>query len=413
MGITLRHLVESDLPLVHHIRNHPDTLPFLHDQRSFSITDTIAWYHASNPKWLAIENDQTAVGYVRMSDHDVRNRNVKIGIDIHPQHRRQGFATAAYRLLFEQLIVEGWNRVWLEVLPSNTNAIELYKRLGFQHEGRLNSVVKRGNTYHDSLVMGKILCPITNKNVKVIVSYLGPRRFLPTNSRDYYHLLGYMLEQELTVNPGCQCDTVIIHNRDDGEFTDHWMKQSEELLNKVDGSVTPGGYLRVIKRQNIGISFGAYNYTFETFFKDYDHWFFIEDDQVIVKPGSYAKAIDQIRTDINTGFVAMVGVSTDKQFITHAHGGVGVSSRSILREVRRANICERHPNGHLPYHYAVGYTDQEQLGEIRFTNAIYKLGYNLVNHTWNEICVSWGVVDRRTPRMLPWNKAMEMSHRFC
>lgn len=49
-------------------------------------------------------------------------------------------------------------KVCLEVLASNTNAISLYKSLGFIEEGRQRKQVKIGNgMYEDLIIMGKFL----------------------------------------------------------------------------------------------------------------------------------------------------------------------------------------------------------------------------------------------------------------
>ncbi len=411
MSIVLRPLVEADLGFLAEVRHHPETLSCLHDQRTFSPEETLHWFRQTQPQWLVIENDRERVGYIRTSDRDTRNRSLKIGADIHPKFRRQGLAKAAYEILFEQLMLEGWDRVWLEVLPSNVAALALYRQLGFHFEGRLIGAVKRGNSREDSLVMGRLICPPTGRNAKVVVVYLGPRRFRPACSQESYQLLNFLLEQELSLDPGCLCDTLLIHNRDEHApyNQDPWVRRCEELLERVDGTATPQGQMRLITRKNVGISFGAYHHAFESHRRMYDYWLFTEDDQVLVKPGCFGRGIEQMQADPTVGFVAIVGASIHHGFPPHAHGGVGISSRSVLREVLRANPCERHPLGHLPYHWEPGYADQERLGEIRFTNAIHQLGYRLIDHDWDEICVSWGQPQRRTSRMIPWTPDMASS----
>ena len=413
--ISLRLLTKADLPFVWELRHHPLTLKYLHDQSSFSLKEVDQWFRTTKPQWYIIESDKRPVGYIRTSDHDDLNLNLKIGADIHPLFRRRGYAQAAYELLLERLYLAGWNRVWLEVLPSNQAAIALYLKLGFQHEGRMIGSVRRGSTREDSLVMGRSLDGTTGRNAKVIAVYLGPRRKFPTNSRDGYHLLAYLLEQELSLDPGCPCDTILVHNRDPANLlyqSDPWVRRSEALLASVHGQATPRGQIRLITRENIGISFGAYHHAFAVHRREYDYWMFTEDDQVLVRTGYFGQAIQQLQADPQVGFVAIVGCSRDRGFPPHAHGGVGISSRPVLRHVMRANPCKRHPEGHLPYHWEKGYRKQELLGEVRFTHAIHLLGYSLVNHDWDEICVSWGHTNRRTSRMVAWNVNLCHNHRF-
>jgi RimJ/RimL family protein N-acetyltransferase len=407
-SVQLRPLTDADLSFVSEVRHHPETLSFLHDQRIFSAEQMREWMRSRTPEWYMVEADGTMVGYVRISDRDSRNQCVKVGCDIHPRYRRRGFATAAYHALFDTLRWEGCHRVWLEVLPDNAAAISLYEKLGFLREGRLSQAVRHGNTWWDSLVMGRLVVPDTGINAKVVAVYIGQRRANPGSPQDAYDLLRFLLDKEVTVDPGCSADTIIVYNKDScmDEHRMFWARRAEEVLAGVDGLSTPRGRFRVIVRDNIGLSFGAFNHAFTYHMTEYDHWFFTEDDQVVIHDGCFASAIEQMQSDPQLGFVAIVGVSEDTAFPPHAHGGVGVSSRSVLRQVLAANRCERHPRGHLPYHWERGYDEQECKGEIRFTNAIHQLGYRLSNLNKNDVCVAWRDAGKRTPRMVPWSHAM-------
>ncbi len=132
-SVVLRPLEESDLEFLCDVRHHPDTLPFLHDPRSFSIEEVRHWFVTEDPEWLIVEHDGARVGYIRIADKDLTARRIKIGMDIHPAVRRQGLAFAAYQHLFQRLLQGGWKTVWLEVLSHNHAARELYEKLGFRY----------------------------------------------------------------------------------------------------------------------------------------------------------------------------------------------------------------------------------------------------------------------------------------
>jgi diamine N-acetyltransferase len=62
--------------------------------------------------------------------------------------KRNGYGTQAIRLLVEFAFnVCACNRVWLDVRSHNDLAFELYKKLGFIHEGTLRNCVKFGSSY--------------------------------------------------------------------------------------------------------------------------------------------------------------------------------------------------------------------------------------------------------------------------
>jgi RimJ/RimL family protein N-acetyltransferase len=405
-AVELRPLDEGDLDFLSEVRHDRQTLCWLHDDRRFSLEEVGRWFARERPEWYVILHEGLRVGYIRTSDRDDRNRSLKIGADIHPEHRRKGYALAAYRLLLDQLKQQGWHRIWLEVLADNDAAIGLYEKLGFRREGCKIAAVKRGDRWHDSILMSLVDERQRGRHVKVIVVYLGKRRGPPRDARETFELLQFLFEREGCVDPGCATETLLVYNRFEPGADDHaateWVGRCEELLGSVDGEPTRRGRFQLLTRENVGLSFGGYNHAFSLCAPEYDYWLFTEDDQVMVRDGYFGRAIDQMQADPSVGFVAVVGVSPNRAHPPHAHGGVGVSSRRILRDVKAANPCQRHPEGHLPYHVGEGYENQESLGEIRFTNAIHNLGYRLVDLAMDEVCLSWGDTRRRTPRMVPW-----------
>jgi RimJ/RimL family protein N-acetyltransferase len=344
VDVELRPLKGDDLEFVSEVRHSPETLRFLHDQRVFSIEQMRKWFALSAPQWYVIENQGVEVGYVRTSNRDERNRSICVGADIHPKYRKRGFATAAYHKLLQGLKREGLHRVWLEVLPYNAGAIELYKKLGFQFEGQKAEAVRCGNQWFNSIVMGMVLNPGKEVNAKVVAVYLGQRRSTPQVPQDMWPLLHFLLEKERTVDPGCPTDTLLVYNRagveEHGDQAE-WIKRCEDLLYGSEGASTAGGKIRLIVRENVGLSFGAYNHAFSRNADDYDYWLFTEDDQVLVRDRYFVTGINQMKADPEIGFVAIVGVSEEQQYPPHAHGGVGISSRWVLKDVVAANRCER------------------------------------------------------------------------
>src|SRR5688572_22835271 len=135
-SVSLRPLTQDDLPFVSEVRHDPQTLQRLHDPRVFSLQEMLQWYQQARPPWRLILYDGRPAGYFRVSDIDEAARSIKIGADIHPELRRRGIATTAYRKFLRQLLDQGWRRIWLEVLADNITAIRLYHKLGFREEGR-------------------------------------------------------------------------------------------------------------------------------------------------------------------------------------------------------------------------------------------------------------------------------------
>lgn len=407
MQVFLKPITIDDAEFVSQVRNHQDTIRYLHDQRTFTIDETRKWLQTTNPYWFIILNNHNIkVGYIRTSDVDKLNWTIKIGCDIHPDHRCQDYATAAYTVLFNELIQQGYDKVWLEVLDNNYRAINLYEKLGFQY---VQNLQQYANIADNSIVMHRRLCPSTGRAVKVIVTYFGNRRDKPPNAKETYDLLKFNIHQEQTLDQGVDYDTLFVYNmimdKMDNE-SEEWINKCESLLREINHTKSKNGNFKLLVRPNVGLSFAAYNAAFLKYMVDYDYWFFTEDDYIVIKERTYKRALEQLYYYKYQAFIGIVGVSTHFCFPPHVGGGVGITTREVLRDVLRHNRSDDFPNGCLPHHVNTynNYENQEWLGEIRFTNVIHQLGYRLINHDWIDIVGAWERESRRNARAININK---------
>jgi RimJ/RimL family protein N-acetyltransferase len=101
---------------------------------------------------VAFEGD--FLGVVRMDEIDRHNRSARIGADVEPSRRGQGWGTAIYRMLlrycFDHL---GLHRVHLAVLDTNEIGRRLYRNVGFIEEGRYREAIWRDGSFHDYIIM--------------------------------------------------------------------------------------------------------------------------------------------------------------------------------------------------------------------------------------------------------------------
>ena len=114
----LKILQESDLPFLLEIRNDASTRINLENDSIFNLKQCKKWFKTLTSPWYIIEVNKEYVGYIR-TDGDW------VGADIHPNHRRKGYARKAYREYLKDK-----TRAQLEVFEDNF-AINLYKELGF------------------------------------------------------------------------------------------------------------------------------------------------------------------------------------------------------------------------------------------------------------------------------------------
>ncbi|MBS0335298.1 MAG: hypothetical protein JSS40_00440 [Proteobacteria bacterium] len=185
------------------------------------------------------------------------------------------------------------------------------------------------------------------------------------NPESVLDLVALNLEFERKVDPGVECDTILVNN-------DTGWRKGNSYLASIDGSRTFAGRLTVLNRGNFGTSLGGYNHAYERFRDRYDYWTFTEDDILISGERWYARCIETFESREDTGFVAIQGLS--REHALHAHGGVGTTHVRILDAVRRTW-------GSLPHRQAdETQTDHDHIifGEVLFTNLISRMGHRLV-----------------------------------
>jgi RimJ/RimL family protein N-acetyltransferase len=153
MNISFKRMTASDLEFLNKVRNQYAE-EYLHDNRTFTLEETISWYYKSNPDFWMILLDEVAVGYFRLSNYSKENKNIYIGADIAPEYTGKGIAKEAYNKFIPHLFtIYNLNKVSLEVLETNERAINLYNKLGFVEEGVKREEVLKNGKWVNSIIM--------------------------------------------------------------------------------------------------------------------------------------------------------------------------------------------------------------------------------------------------------------------
>jgi len=154
--IDIRKLTKEDLYFLNSVRNECAEL-YLHDSRIFSVEDTYSWFEKTKPDYYLILYNNISIGYFRLSNHSLVNKNIYIGADLHKDWMGKGLAYESY-CKFIPFIFETYNlnKITLEVLSSNSVAINLYKKLGFVQEGIKRKEIYKNGVYIDSEIMSML-----------------------------------------------------------------------------------------------------------------------------------------------------------------------------------------------------------------------------------------------------------------
>ena len=113
--------------------------------------ETITDAYKTGTKFFVVEKDRKVLGYVGLSA--IIDEGYITNIAVFPEYRKMGVGTALLQHLFDFAKEKELAFISLEVRESNSNAISLYKKLGFIEEG------KRKNFYslpsEDALILTK------------------------------------------------------------------------------------------------------------------------------------------------------------------------------------------------------------------------------------------------------------------
>lgn len=101
--------------------------------------------------WLTALEEDTVVGYI--GSQSVLGESDMMNVAVHPDHRRRGIAERLIKELVKALKDRGNHCLTLEVRASNTPAIALYEKLGFQEVGRRPNYYR--NPKEEALILRK------------------------------------------------------------------------------------------------------------------------------------------------------------------------------------------------------------------------------------------------------------------
>lgn len=122
MNLKLNPMTTEDLNFLLEIRNDFSTRNNLENASIFTIEECQRWFRNLEETWLIISDENLKVGYLRINKDE-------IGCDIHPRHRRNGYARSAYLKYLED---KKYATLW--VFEDNFAKV-LYDNLGFRSTG--------------------------------------------------------------------------------------------------------------------------------------------------------------------------------------------------------------------------------------------------------------------------------------
>lgn len=122
-----------------------------------NVINTITAFKDGNGLYLAAESDGKLVGHAFLEPQHLQSLRhvVDLNIAVHLGWQNKGIGTRLLKQIIEWAKEsKTLRKIQLNVRASNSTAISLYKKMGFEEEGRLRNRVKVKDDYVDDIIMG-------------------------------------------------------------------------------------------------------------------------------------------------------------------------------------------------------------------------------------------------------------------
>ena len=113
----------------------------------------------NGPSFYAVNEKNQVVGWADIfpEDNPRQSHRGSLGMGLVSEYRGQGIGTKLLQAVLKKAQEFGLEKVELNVYTSNTNAIKLYRKLGFSEEGIIKKYRKLDGIYFDCMIMAKEL----------------------------------------------------------------------------------------------------------------------------------------------------------------------------------------------------------------------------------------------------------------
>lgn len=164
--VSLRAMEPEDLDLLYHIENDETmwgmsltNVPYSRFVLHEFMSETTGDIYTDKQVRLIVENDQhQPIGLADIMKFDPKNQKAEIGIIISKTYRRQGYAKAAVERLhqYTQSTLH-LHQLYAIIAVENEASLNLFTHMGYQQGGMLRDWLFDGKTYHDALILQRVL----------------------------------------------------------------------------------------------------------------------------------------------------------------------------------------------------------------------------------------------------------------
>jgi len=211
------------------------------------------------------------------------------------------------------------------------------------------------------------------RKILIVHNYFGPRRvFLKPYVEDPLFLVKKQIQYLEEVKHDLNHVIFTVNRR--GVEDDENVSSLRQLFPEKFQKATT----EILVRENVGLSYGAFSDVYAKYRRQYDYYFFTEDDYLFCENWFDSILIDMLTENENPGYLCgLVWILYGPGYehgLVHAGNSVGVASSTALEDV----YTEKNEIPHLKT--VSSYETQEGIcSQVLHTNSIYEKGYSLTD----------------------------------
>ncbi|HEX3150101.1 MAG TPA: GNAT family N-acetyltransferase [Gemmataceae bacterium] len=411
-GLVFRKIERHDLDDLLELKQ--ESWRWRHRTSLLNSDDQLRWYESlgDSDTVLVAMHAGKSIGIFKIFGIDWHSRAAEVGWDVFAPVRGQGWGKrivkAGVAFCFEVLNL--W-RLDCEVLADNVRSIRCAEVAGFRLEGRKRARVRREGRTIDSLVYGALAAdvPTTQKidghvDVALTTEVSAPQEIdgnahgalatdVSTTPRINYVIAAWSgPRRDVTLNPVLYLDnhirslqvlphsltqiTVVVPDDPDEPAS------FAESLARLPASIGTAR-VEIIRRPNIGLSYGSYSEAYGRYRQAFDYYIFIEDDYVFVQENFDRLLVDMRNARPDCGLLCALVTPLDG--IDHGALAHGIADSATLEDIWCAfgEIPHAAAEPHYSNSHQIDFTRAFMLGGRRLYDVTdrFHIIYNHVG-TW-------------------------------
>jgi UDP-4-amino-4,6-dideoxy-N-acetyl-beta-L-altrosamine N-acetyltransferase len=160
--VNYRNLTDQEKEMIRMWRNHEAIRKWMYTDHTISAEEHKRFFEKAlgdtfNFYWLLKNEDNDYLGIISLNRISFRNRNAYFAIYSNPYTKMHGVGQLLVRCVIEIAFkIAKLHTLKLEVIEDNVRGVNLYRKMGFQIEGRLKDFVLKDGIWKDAIVMGML-----------------------------------------------------------------------------------------------------------------------------------------------------------------------------------------------------------------------------------------------------------------